>query len=413
MGGFITLPAAKLSAIGIDVNKDWAGYIIKNLGAPVDANDSIRLADLNTHKTATTIDHPDGSVTTSKIADNAITPAKISLGNYCLKVANVPSVSGTLGGGSYFPPAFTKGFPLPLTYYIAPSAAHGWAIFNVSSISDGYIYVFMYQGNYAHICIRFSTTASSGYTALICVPAATADFKLYRTDNGTFTQLASEAVNLGTGDTIAGIRSVGTTIYGLRGSSATISATDSTYASGVAGIGSYDSYTVTLKAGFVAYHSPTTIDVPKSLAFFDIPVTGTGQGLDAFRPEMPEEIADDPVWGKVNRLSVTHSSLIRTDVEYRAIVRIIESDRQPSLRPLSSCLSVLKAKYKELTREEAIKEMLRIDDRLHKLDLMDFKEAGYSNEKTAVKEYISWRKSQFNVDMDEDLALMYIRVKKI
>jgi len=37
---------AKLSALEIDVDKDWGGHVIKNLGAPADPNDSIRLADL-------------------------------------------------------------------------------------------------------------------------------------------------------------------------------------------------------------------------------------------------------------------------------------------------------------------------------------------------------------------------------
>jgi len=58
----------RISQIVVDVNKDMKGYILKNLGAPVDANDSIRLTDLNAHKTASVLDHPDGSVTLAKAA---------------------------------------------------------------------------------------------------------------------------------------------------------------------------------------------------------------------------------------------------------------------------------------------------------------------------------------------------------
>lgn len=57
----------KLSQVEIDVNKDWKQYIIKNLGAPVDSYDSLRKAELDSHKTASVLDHPDSSVTLEKL----------------------------------------------------------------------------------------------------------------------------------------------------------------------------------------------------------------------------------------------------------------------------------------------------------------------------------------------------------
>jgi len=80
MGGFSTVGGGvtKLSQLQIDVSKDWAGYLIKNLGAPVDANDAIRKTDLDSHKTASVLDHPDGSVTTAKLADLSVTPPKLN-----------------------------------------------------------------------------------------------------------------------------------------------------------------------------------------------------------------------------------------------------------------------------------------------------------------------------------------------
>jgi len=68
----------KLSRLIIDVDKDWMGHVIKNLGTPIDPYDALRLIELNVHKSAIPLDHPDGSVTTEKIADGAITDAKVS-----------------------------------------------------------------------------------------------------------------------------------------------------------------------------------------------------------------------------------------------------------------------------------------------------------------------------------------------
>ena len=64
----IITPAPRLSLITIDVDKDWAGHIIRNLGAPVDPNDILRKTDLDSHKTASPLDHPDGSVTLTKLS---------------------------------------------------------------------------------------------------------------------------------------------------------------------------------------------------------------------------------------------------------------------------------------------------------------------------------------------------------
>jgi hypothetical protein len=41
-----TLPAATLSQLVIDTDKDWAGKLIKNLGAPVDSGDAARKGDI-------------------------------------------------------------------------------------------------------------------------------------------------------------------------------------------------------------------------------------------------------------------------------------------------------------------------------------------------------------------------------
>jgi len=57
-----------LSELIIDVDKDWKSYVIKNLGAPVDDHDALRKVELDNHKTATPIDHPDGSIPPAKLS---------------------------------------------------------------------------------------------------------------------------------------------------------------------------------------------------------------------------------------------------------------------------------------------------------------------------------------------------------
>jgi len=65
--GDLIIPA-KLSVLEIDVNKDWLGYIIKNLGAPVDPNDSLRKTELDTH-TANASAHHVKTTTRGEITD--------------------------------------------------------------------------------------------------------------------------------------------------------------------------------------------------------------------------------------------------------------------------------------------------------------------------------------------------------
>ena len=70
----VVVEVRKLSDLIIDTNKNWLGYTIKNLGAPADPDDSARKTDvdavqsnLDTHRTSSVLDHPDGSVTSAKL----------------------------------------------------------------------------------------------------------------------------------------------------------------------------------------------------------------------------------------------------------------------------------------------------------------------------------------------------------
>jgi len=52
--------------------------IVKVLQEPTQSDEAIRKAELDSHKTASPIDHPDGSITTAKLADAAVTTPKIA-----------------------------------------------------------------------------------------------------------------------------------------------------------------------------------------------------------------------------------------------------------------------------------------------------------------------------------------------
>jgi len=81
----VVVGVTKLSQLIIDVDKDWKGHVIKNLGAPVDPYDSLRKTDLDTHASNPDAHHaklhasthavggddeiPDGALNRDKISD--------------------------------------------------------------------------------------------------------------------------------------------------------------------------------------------------------------------------------------------------------------------------------------------------------------------------------------------------------
>jgi len=92
-------------------------------------------------------------------------------------------------------------------------------------------------------------------------------------------------------------------------------------------------------------------------------------------------LEDDPELGTINLLATSHSSLIPTDrdtglpIHETALIQIFEQpDRSFHLRSIPDCLAALKkmAGVKELTREQAIKRALELDDLLTEEDLKEW-----------------------------------------
>jgi len=188
-------------------------------------------------------------------------------------------------------------------------------------------------------------------------PEVTADLRLRKIIAGTYTTLASEAVDIAS-YTYWKIKLeiVNSTLRGYREDMTTpkITATDTDIATegywGVDEYGSQDTgralWLLSYTCKLVTPSSPS----PKTLRYYEVPVVGTGTIDDAFRPELPEEIADHPRFGKVNRLAFSWGAIIPTDrktgkpKEYTALIQIFEQPvRQDHLHPIPKCLEALEA----------------------------------------------------------------------
>jgi len=374
MGDLILPPPvvgiAKLSELEIDVNKDWLGYIIKNLGAPVDPNDAVRLP----------------------VKRNNLEYVTVDVTFQYLQAINKIDFIGRIFGDVRFPIVGT-----------------------IDEFADKALEAL--RGDYSWIHGRF-VDDNNFYGIVFFTPAATEDLLLRKAIAGTYVTLGTEAVDLGVNDIYNFKFSCsGTTLEAYREDMVTpkISATDTDLASGKWGLLLRNDkpenplYHVWLRAP----SSPS----PQPVAYFDVPLVGTGTLENPFRPQLPYEEFTDPVLGKRNLLTLSHSSLIPVDratgnpLHGTALVRIFEQpDRDPTLRDIPTCLDALRAMpgVVELTRDDALRRARALDDKLHLFDLVRVPKPT----KDQMKEYIEWRKSVHKVEMKEEPARRYLESDK-
>jgi len=196
--------------------------------------------------------------------------------------------------------------------------------------------------------------------------ATSADFAIAKYVAGSRTVLATEAIDFPANIAyLCKLEIEGSILRVYREDMTTpkITATDTTFTSGYFGARIWGAP----GGGECSFVYPSTVqlvdigsaDPPEPIRYYEIPVIGDGSFEDPFRPQLPEEIADHPRFGKINRLAFTWSAIIPTNrktgkpIEYVVPVEIYPT-RPEYCRSLSESFEVLEAisGVKRLSKDE-------------------------------------------------------------
>jgi hypothetical protein len=322
---------------------------------------------------------------------------------------------------------------LLITYVLAGTArliytemANYWAICFPSTYSDLGLISYSSCTSPAQDLLRCRMQDTSNfYAQRLYGAASTQDHQIVKWVAGSLTTLGVEGVDISTyvlqslkfsagGTTLRAYRAPYTTLR--------IVVTDTSFSSGYFGAGTatfypYGNYGAPIEYWLFARKTTTLSESIEPIAYFEAPVVGDGSVENPYRPTLPYEAFEDSVLGVRNRLALTWSALIPCDrssgrpVEYRCILRVYpDSVSDPMLRGIDRRLSELESLngVRRLTRDEALKEALKLDDKLHIYDLVRVSRC----ERRDIDEYVSWRRSVFGVDMDSQSAERYLRSGK-
>ena len=247
----------------------------------------------------------------------------------------------------------------------------------------------------------------------------TADFGIGKCVAANWTKLASEAVDFGAHHSFRiKLRCIGTTIEGYRVDMITnrVSITDATFASGWFG------FCQSLEKG--GYFSPewtylrgSPSNPPKTIAYFEAPIIGSGKEEDPFRAKLPEKIIEDKTLGKRNLLSVSHSSLIPTDTKGyprnpTTLVRVFDQpDRDSALDLIDTCLKEIEASIgvKKLIKAHAIKRAKEMDPKLTDYDLL----LHPSPTRGDIEDLIKHKEKTFEIKLTEEEAIEELKYDKV
>jgi len=300
------------------------------------------------------------------------------------------------------------------------------------------------------------------YWVYLYYGAATADHVMGKKVNGTYTTLATEAVDLGTYYWYWTIfEAVGSTLNSYRAStpyveppaSPTLTATDTDISTGRWGVRHWGVGPRGLHGLFLFFIKPPSLGTEpprKPLTYLEVPVEGEGEIDKPFKPRLPMALEEIPpqiidernfntlksTLGKfmaekdvvelgralgyvsvkthINKLAFTWSALIPTPkgqlVDSTCILRVFDVKGNQGIDKVIEAFKELGAK--KLSRDEALKRAKQLDDRLHDFDLEPARPRDESEEEKLAKEYQSWRESQFKVHTSLELVKRYIKAEK-
>ena len=255
----------KDSSIPLWDDLDFMGqYRAKNLPAPVDTNDVIRLAELDGHKNAIPIDHPFRSVTRDHLeypTENVALTYLVAIG----KMLEYVPPGGPRPSGTFWP---TKD-------WFTDKA--------VLSTLRGYYDVY--------ILLRWQDI-NNWYEVRQRIQLVTRDHDIRKYINGTVTQLAYEAVDL------AGYRHFylasisGSTIKSFRDQliTANIVVSDTDLVEGAFGVGDATSSENDRPIYELTYLKPPMSGASPAQQIIEYSVVGQGTENDPLRPDIPEDL---------------------------------------------------------------------------------------------------------------------------
>jgi hypothetical protein len=236
---------------------------------------------LDYHRLKTPIDHPDGSITTAKIASGAVTPSRI--GTSLSEGINI--VNWFIASG------------LDIIHSENPVSDHTITLLN-KTLSD-YSAIYISQDNMRMWHRNQYTTWGSGYTHEMYTSVSTQDHKFVKWVTGTITALGYEAVDLSNYHYLYGVDISGSsfkcyrawvTAKTISSASPKFTATDSTYASGYIGIGFVKGYYP------IPYAVPTWFSAfsrgVEAISIIELGVEGSGKPDDPYRPSFSRNLAE-------------------------------------------------------------------------------------------------------------------------
>lgn len=292
---------------------------------------------LQDHRTASPIDHPDRSITRAKME---YPTEDVSLA-YLLSIGKL--TLGVLEGNIYA------------------------GLVTVDSFTDKAVGDASYDSGGSKMFAGRFQDAKNTYTNFLYSGLSTADHRLSKISAGGETVLAEEAVDITQHAWYTlKLSCSGSTMKSTR-AGVTISATDTEFASGSFGRMMHGHYQYNYDKYLPAFLRAPSSPLPKALAIMEVEVIGSGKEDDPYRPNLAQQLDEHPRYGSIDKLAVTwgafdhkpqHNTMlimITGDNPYQsgAVIKQVEYAKSRGLRVLPPPTDYASAveQYRRLKRD--------------------------------------------------------------